>query len=149
MAFAAAAPIGAGRAHGYRVAVHQAAHLAGGQHEVALAVGRERYGKTEAVFMCFNAAFHQREFFGSAHHAAPVDEDLPVARHRGQAAFEKGHFMLGDIEQDSQRFSFQRHAPIFQHFGNPFAAGQGVFVALCFPLQIRVLQSERGFLLHI
>jgi len=67
---------------------------------VALAVGRERYGKTEAVFMRFNAAFHQREFFGSAHHAAPVDKDLPVARHRSQAAFEKGHFVLGNIEQD-------------------------------------------------
>ena len=100
MAFTAAAPIGAGRAHGYRVAVHQAAHLAGRQHEVVLAVGRERYGKAKAVFMCFNAAFHQREFFGGAHHAAPVDKDLPVARHRSQAAFEKGHFVLGNIEQD-------------------------------------------------
>ena len=100
LAFAAATPIGAGRAHGYRVAVHQAAHLAGGQHEVALAVGRERHGKAEAVFMRFNAAFYQREFFGSAHHAAPVNQDLPVARHHSQAAFEKGHFVLGDIEQD-------------------------------------------------
>ena len=100
LAFAAAAPVGAGRAHGYRVAMHQAAHLAGGQHEITLAVGRERYGKTEAVFMRFNAAFHQREFFGGAHHAAPVDKDLPVARHRSQAAFEKGHFVLGNIEQD-------------------------------------------------
>ena len=98
LAFAAAAPVDAGRAHGNDVAVHQPAHLALIKHEIALACGGERHGKAKAVFMRFHAAFHQFQLVGRTHGTAPVDQHLTVARHRFDAALEKFLLRFGNRE---------------------------------------------------
>ncbi|EKY03411.1 hypothetical protein HMPREF9120_02727 [Neisseria sp. oral taxon 020 str. F0370] len=88
--------------------------------------------------MRFDTAFDQLQFLPGAHRAAAVDENLPVARHRFQTAFEKFVFRFADGEFFRQRGHGQRHALVFQYFDNPFAAGQGEFVALLLACQKRV-----------
>ena len=114
LAFAAAAAVYPGRAHGDDIAVHQPTHLARIQHKIAFAGGGERHGKAKAVFMGFDAAFHHRQLFGHAHRATAVDVHLAVACHGTQAALEKRHFVIADRQQRSQCVYFHRHAFAFQ-----------------------------------
>ena len=141
--FAAAAPVGAGGAHGDDVAVHQVAHFALVQHEIGLlGLLVERHGETEAVFVRFDAAFDQFQLLRRAHRAAPVDQHLPVARHRFEAAFKENIFVFFHRQHGRQRGHAQRHAFFFDDLDDPFAAGQGKFVTLPLPREEGVFFAQ-------
>ena len=118
------------RTHGYDVAVHHAAHLPLVQNKIAVPRRLQRYGESKTVFMCLDAAFHQIDFICNTHRTAAVNQNLPVACHRFQTAFEKLILGICNRQLARQSLHFRRHAFLFQQLDNPLAAWQRMVIAL-------------------
>ena len=112
--FATASAVNTGRAHGNNIPVHHTAHLTLIQNEIALTRRCERHGKTKAVFMRFDTAFNQCQFFCRAYRATSINQHLAITRHRFQTAFEKFIFIFCNRQFMRQSFDFCRHTFLFQ-----------------------------------
>ena len=136
LAFAPAAPVGAGFAHHDAVAMQHAPHLALGQEEVGRTV--IRLGKAEAVAVADDARADQVQLVGDADRTLAVDDDFTVPLHRPQATGKECPFIITDAQHVAELFRVKRGAGIPQQVQHVFPARQRIGIFLFFPLQIGI-----------
>ena len=136
-----------GHARRGAIAVHQHPHLAVRQEQVVTAVVRRQ--EAEAVLVALHPADHDRQAIDQAVLARAVEQQLPVARHRGEALRERlAQRRRVDAEPFRDRVRCQRHARFCQGPEQQLAARHRLGITRRFLAESRVLILPASLAAH-